>query len=146
MKRNKEAIRIARQLLRASFAEGKLDGDRARAMVDKLKEIKPRGYVQILEVYLKLLRMELEKRHAVVESAVPLDPGMQHTIQEDLAKSYGGGLTLEFRVEPTLLGGMRVQVGSDVWGRKRQGAPGTTGGRHSLTGEKAEIRKMKAES
>jgi F-type H+-transporting ATPase subunit delta len=115
MKRSKEARRTARELLRTTIANGKLDEGRAREIVEKIKATKPRGYLQILETYLKLLRLELEKRHAVVESAVALDGATEHKIREDLTRSYGGDLTFEFRVDPALLGGMRVQVGSDVW-------------------------------
>jgi F-type H+-transporting ATPase subunit delta len=32
-----------------------------------------------------------------------------------LKKKYGNDLTTEFVVDPTLLGGVRVRVGSDVW-------------------------------
>ena len=64
---------------------------------------------------MKLLRLELEKRHAVVESAIELDAGMANKVREDLMKSYGGDLSFEFRINPALLGGMRVRVGSDVW-------------------------------
>ena len=34
---------------------------------------------------------------------------------EDLRRRYGNDLTAEFKVNPELLGGMRVKVGSDVW-------------------------------
>lgn len=115
MKRNKEAIRTARQLLRSTFVDGKLDEGRAQRIVEQIKAAKPRGFLQILEGYVKLLRLELEKRHAVVESAIELDAGMANKVREDLMKSYGGDLSFEFRINPALLGGMRVRVGSDVW-------------------------------
>ena len=115
MKRNKEAIRTARQLLRSTFVDGKLDESRAQRIVEQIKAAKPRGFLQILEGYMKLLRLELEKRHAVVESAIELDAGMANKVREDLMKSYGGDLSFEFRINPALLGGMRVRVGSDVW-------------------------------
>lgn len=115
MKRSKEAMRTARQLLRSTYVDGKLDGERAKMIVGKVKEVKPRGYLQVLEAYLKLVRMELAKRHAVVESAVALDGATEGQIRGDLARTYGGDLFFEFRVDPALLGGMRIRVGSDVW-------------------------------
>jgi F-type H+-transporting ATPase subunit delta len=33
----------------------------------------------------------------------------------NLKKKYGSDLTTEFVVNPELLGGMRIRVGSDVW-------------------------------
>ena len=32
-----------------------------------------------------------------------------------LAEKYGDDLSFEFKVNPGLLGGMRVRVGNDVW-------------------------------
>jgi F-type H+-transporting ATPase subunit delta len=34
---------------------------------------------------------------------------------KNLKTKYGSDLTTEFIVDPRLLGGMRVRVGSDVW-------------------------------
>lgn len=115
MKRSKEALRTARELLRSTYVEGKLDGERARSIVEKTKALKPRGYLQILEAYVNLVRLELAKRHAIIESAVPLAAEVEKQIREDLTRSYGGDLTFEVRVDPALLGGMRIRVGSDVW-------------------------------
>ncbi len=33
----------------------------------------------------------------------------------DLRSKYGDGLTTDFRVNPNLIGGLRIRVGSDVW-------------------------------
>jgi F-type H+-transporting ATPase subunit delta len=33
----------------------------------------------------------------------------------NLKKKYGSDLTTDFVVNPQLLGGMRIRVGSDVW-------------------------------
>jgi F-type H+-transporting ATPase subunit delta len=40
---------------------------------------------------------------------------MQHGIEAGLAHRYGPGLTTAFANRPALLGGMRIQVGSDVY-------------------------------
>ena len=37
-------------------------------------EKKPRNYIQLLENYQRLLRLEVEKRRATIESAAELDP------------------------------------------------------------------------
>jgi F-type H+-transporting ATPase subunit delta len=34
---------------------------------------------------------------------------------KNLKKNYGKDVTTEFVVNPKLLGGMRVRIGSDVW-------------------------------
>jgi F-type H+-transporting ATPase subunit delta len=62
-----------------------------------------------------LLRLEVQKRHATIESASPLLEETSAQIVNNLKRKYGNDLTTEFLVDPALLGGMRVRVGSDVW-------------------------------
>ena len=115
MKINKEIRRHSRNLLRASFADGQLDQKRIEGLMQSVIAEKPRHYIQLLENYHRLLRLELEKRRATIESATALDPEIGRQIASELERKYGGGLTTEFVVNPALLGGVRVRVGSDVW-------------------------------
>lgn len=115
MKGSKDAIRTARQLLKATFVDGKLDGARARLIVRRVAAGKPRGYLGILEAYHRMVRLEMEKRHARVESAAGLDPGLKDQVARDLQAKYGEDLTTTFEENAELVGGMRVRVGSDVW-------------------------------
>ena len=62
-----------------------------------------------------LVRLEVEGRSAIVESAKALDKGTKEGIVADLKKKYGDQLTAEFATDPKLIGGIRVRVGSDVW-------------------------------
>jgi F-type H+-transporting ATPase subunit delta len=115
MKINKEVRQLGRQMLRASFTDGQLDRDKIAALVQSLVSKKPRHYIDILQNYKRLLRLEIEKRHAKIESAMPLAPQTATAVVDRLKKKYGADLTSEFGVDPTLLGGVRVRVGSDVW-------------------------------
>ena len=65
--------------------------------------------------YKRLLRLEIDKRRAKIESAKPLDEKAEDDILARLKRKYGQDLTAEFSVNPALLGGIRVRVGSDVW-------------------------------
>jgi len=115
MKLNKEIRRLSRAMLRASFTDGQLDRGRIASLVDSLIEKKPRHYIDVLKNYSRLLRLELEKRQARVESASEVDSTTSSEIVTNLKKKYGSDLTTEFVVNPELLGGMRIRVGSDVW-------------------------------
>jgi F-type H+-transporting ATPase subunit delta len=115
MKVNKEIRQISREMLRASFTDGQLDSGRIASIVDSLIARKPRNYVDILKNYRRLLRFELEKRRARIETASGVDPAVKAEIVASLKNKYGGDLTSEFLVNPQLLGGMRIRVGSDVW-------------------------------
>ena len=115
MKINKEIRRLSREMLRASFTDGQLDPGRIASLVDSLIARKPRNCVAILQNYMRLLRLELEKRRARIETASELDREAGAKVIENLKKKYGDDLTAEFVVNPELLGGLRVRVGSDVW-------------------------------
>ena len=57
----------------------------------------------------------MDKKRVTIESATELDPEAGRKIVAGLEKTYGAGLTTNFVVNPALLGGVRVRVGSDVW-------------------------------
>jgi F-type H+-transporting ATPase subunit delta len=115
MKVKKETRQLARALLRASFTDGQLDKGRISSVVQSLISKKPRNYIKVLEDYKRLLRLEVEKRHARIESATELEDSTRSKIVSNLKKKYGSDLTTEFAVNPALLGGVRIRVGSDVW-------------------------------
>ena len=115
MKINKEIRQLSRQLLRASFTDGQLDHGKIGSLVESLIAKKPRHYIDVLENYKRLLRLEIEQRSARVESASELAPEASAQIVENLKRKYGQDLTAAFVVNPELLGGMRIRVGSDVW-------------------------------
>jgi F-type H+-transporting ATPase subunit delta len=115
MKINKETRRLSKELLRASFVDGQLDTGRVSSLVKSLIEKKPRHYIQILEAYRRLLRLEVENRTATIETATELSPDSGQQIVDNLKRKYGNDLAARFVVSPELLGGMRIRVGSDVW-------------------------------
>ncbi|HJT46226.1 MAG TPA: F0F1 ATP synthase subunit delta [Chthoniobacterales bacterium] len=115
MKNNKEIRQLSRGMLRASFTDGQLDNGKISVLVQSLVTKKPRHYVDVLQHYKRLLRLEIEKRHARVESAMRLDDQTAKQIVDRLKRKYGNDLTADFEVDPALLGGLRVRVGDDVW-------------------------------
>jgi F-type H+-transporting ATPase subunit delta len=115
MKINKEIRQLSREMLRASFTDGQLDRQKIASLVDSLIRRKPRHYIEVLKNYRRLLRLEVEKRSARIETASEVDSAIRSELVADLKKKYGNDLTAEFVVDPQLLGGMRIRVGSDVW-------------------------------
>ena len=115
MKLNKEIRQVSRKMLQASFTDGQLDPGRISSLVDSLVTRKPRNYVDVLKNYKRLLRLELEKRHATIETASEVDSAVCSKIESNLKSKYGNDLSTDFHVAPELLGGMRIRVGNDVW-------------------------------
>jgi F-type H+-transporting ATPase subunit delta len=115
MKVNREIRQLSREMLRASFTDGQLDRGKVASLVQSLIDKKPRNYIATLENYKRLLRLEVAKRQARIETASELDAETKEQMIKNLKTKYGSDLTTEFVVDPRLLGGMRVRVGSDVW-------------------------------
>ena len=94
---------------------GLLDDQQARQAVQQVIARKPRGYGGILAHFHRLLKLDLERRAAKVESATPLDGAMEGALRANLSRKYGPGLNFAFAQNPALLGGLRIKVGSDVF-------------------------------
>ena len=77
MKINKEIRQLSREMLRASFTDGQLDPGRISSVVDSVTARKPRNYIDVLKNYRRLLRLEVEKRRARIETASEMDPATQ---------------------------------------------------------------------
>jgi F-type H+-transporting ATPase subunit delta len=115
MKISKLAQREARQLFRSCQAGGLLDENRVRQAVSLLVSKKPRGYVGILSRLLRLVQLDMEQHAARIESATPLPADLQADLASRINKIYGAGLDISFRQNPALIGGLRIQVGSDLY-------------------------------
>jgi F-type H+-transporting ATPase subunit delta len=115
MKISKEARKLSKQLFLESFTDGRLDESKVREIGKAIIEKKPRKYIEILKSYQRLIRVEIEKRHAVVETATDLANDVRQQLLGTLRAKYGPDLTTEFKISPDLIGGLRVKIGSDVW-------------------------------
>jgi F-type H+-transporting ATPase subunit delta len=115
MKANKKTNRVARQLFRLCFADGVLDQERARQVARRIGASKRRGALSVLSSFQRLVRLDVDRHTAVVESATPLADEMRAKIQADLSRVYGSTLDASFEENPALIAGMRIRVGSDVY-------------------------------
>jgi len=115
MKISKTVQREARQLFRSCQVSGMLDEARVRQAVALLADLKPRGYVAILTRLHRLVKLDVVRRTARVENPVATTPTQQAGIEASLAGHYGAGLEIQYVVNPALIGGLRIQVGSDLY-------------------------------
>jgi len=115
MKISKQARREAKELFRGCTVQGVLDENRVRQVVRRVVETKPRGYISILSHFARLVKLDVERRTARVESAAVLPADLQTQVQTSLASVYGRGLEVSFTQNSALIGGMRIKVGCDVF-------------------------------
>ena len=115
MKITKQARRDAKQLFRAAQINGVLDEARARLTVDEVLRVKPRGYLATLSHFQRLVKLDIDRRSAVIHSVTALDEAQQGSVKAALTRRFGAGLNFTFAQNPALIGGMRIQGGSDVY-------------------------------
>jgi len=115
MKTNQKVRGAARHLYRLCLVNGVLDNGRVRQVAQRLASSRHRGALAMLSELHRLVRLDTDRRRAVVESAAPLAQTLRETIQVDLARRYGGGIETSFTNNPSLIGGLRITVGSDLY-------------------------------
>ncbi len=121
MKISKVAAANARRLFGLCQTDGRLDEDKLRTACAEIAAKKPRDHRAMLAALHRLARLDLERRTVTVESAEPLSAADQRRISANLAARYHDRLVFNFSVDPALLGGLRVRVGSDVFDGTVQG-------------------------
>ena len=115
MKISRQARREAKGLFRNCLTKGLLDESRVQRAVQEVAESRPRGYLAVLTQFLRLVRLEIDRRAAKVESAAALVPELQSEVRNRLGRAYGPGLDVAFAENRELIGGLRIRVGSDVY-------------------------------
>ena len=115
MKTARQTGRDAKALWRLCLVHGSLDESRARLVADGLAGSRRAGTLRVLQTFLRLVKLERGRRTTRVESASPLDATVRGTLERDLARRYGPDRTATFVVDPSLIGGIRVTIGSHVY-------------------------------
>jgi len=94
---------------------GKLNEDHLKLSFSKIIADRPRDFRQILHELHRLVKVDVESRIVLVESASDLDTPQRIRIEGNLTEQYGEGLAFKYGTDAALLGGVKVRVGDDVW-------------------------------
>jgi F-type H+-transporting ATPase subunit delta len=115
MKTTKQMRRQSKELYRLCLVNGMLDEARVRQVVQTIIQSRRRGYLALLARFQRLVKLDFARHTANVESAIPLPPDVRADVEAGLKKAYGPGISTVFSDNPALIGGTRIQVGSDVY-------------------------------
>jgi len=115
MKASRTTRRAARRLFRLCRVDGRLDAERVRLVATRIAGSGRRGTLAMLGQLLRLVRLDRDGHRAIVESATLLPDDLRVDVESGLARLYGQGLDTSFEINPRLIGGMRIRVGSDVY-------------------------------
>jgi F-type H+-transporting ATPase subunit delta len=115
MKVSKIAKKGARVLFAAVHTGGRLDHAKVQALLATMVARRPAGSAEILHEFHRLVRLELESHAALVESAEALSAPEVVTVEKSLTERFGPETTFSYSVNPGLIAGIRVKIGSDVY-------------------------------
>ena len=115
MKPGKQIRREAKYLFRLCLVNGSLDEGRVRRAMQSVLSSRRRGFLALAGQFHRLVKLELLKRTADVESAAPLPPELRANVEASLTRMYGPEISTKFGVNTELIGGVRIRVGSDVY-------------------------------
>jgi F-type H+-transporting ATPase subunit delta len=121
MKTRRQTQREARQLFQLCRIDGVIDENRVRQIVQRMLDGRHAGSLAVLSLFHRLVRLDRARHSADVQSAAPLPGDIRARIEGDLARRHGPGIITSFTENPALLGGVRIQVGSDVYDGSVQG-------------------------
>ena len=97
------------------LVNGLLDETRVRRVVQGVVAADRHNCPAIMSRFVRLLKLDLSGRTATIESATPLSSDVQAAIEAGLRRRHGPGLVTAFAPRPALIGGLRIQVGCDVY-------------------------------
>src|SRR4051812_45128683 len=100
MKTTRRTRREARRLYQGCRTEGRLDEHRAGDAARTVARSTRRGRLAVLSHFHRLVSLDQARRHAVVESAVPLLAELRSRVTSVLDRAYGPGLSTSFEENP----------------------------------------------
>jgi F-type H+-transporting ATPase subunit delta len=115
MKANRRSRRLARQLFQLCLVGGKLDSGRVRQVAKRLADGSERNSLAVMSAFQRMVRLDHAKHTAVIESAEPLSDEVRRDVEAQLTRLHGADLGISVAINPALIGGMRITVGSSVY-------------------------------
>lgn len=104
---------------RAELATGLLEGHAdpvtVRLVAMAVHGVGGRGFDASLLRLIELTAARRDREIAYVTAAAPLTPAQEERLAARLAATYGRSVSLKVEVDPSLLGGVTVRVGDDLY-------------------------------
>ena len=108
-------MRLAKKLVDLSKEDGVVTEARVSEVLTGLKRIKRHNYLVILKTYLVRLRRELALQTAVVSTHTLLSNETLDEISAKYSAIYGRPIRAEVEKDNSLIAGVRVRVGDDLY-------------------------------
>ncbi len=115
MKRDKKITQLAKKLVELSKDNGVVTEAKVSEVLAGLKQAKHRHHLTVLKSFLGYLRREVALQTAVVATPGALSAAALKEIEANYTKIYGRPISAVTTQDTSLIAGVRVRVGDDVY-------------------------------
>jgi F-type H+-transporting ATPase subunit delta len=115
MKRDKKITQLAKKLVELSKDNGVVTEARVGEVLAGLKQVKHRDHLTVLKTFLSYLRREVALQTAVVSTPASLSADAIKDIEAYFTNIYGRSISAVTQQDTSLIAGVRVRVGDDVY-------------------------------
>ena len=116
MKRDKQISQLAKKLVILSKdSEGFITGSKVDQVLSGLKQVQPRRYLALLRCYLEHIRREIALQTAEVTAPSAISEDALKAIEQHYSTIYGRSIRARSITEASLIAGVRVRVGDDLY-------------------------------
>ena len=115
MKRDQKITRLAKKLVELSKDNGVVTEAKVGEVLAGLKQVQHRHHLTVLKTFLNYLRREIALQTAVVSTPAALSDEALKAIEATYSKMYGRPVTAVTKQDTSLIAGVRVRVGDDVY-------------------------------
>ena len=115
MRGDKKTKLLAKQLFKLSLVNGQVSAEQVAGVLGYIEKSAPRHPLALLKLYRQAIVTEVAKSRAIVEHAGFISDAALKLVESAMSRKYQRAVTATAQPNPTLLAGLRVRVGSDVY-------------------------------
>ncbi len=114
MKNKKQLNKIISLAIKNCFKDGKLIEKKAESMINSLKKLPTSTSIQVLSLFSKKLRIEIDKITLEIQSSSPLSNAQQNEIFKKIKKSLPVS-TVKNIINPKLIAGIKLRIFDTIY-------------------------------
>ena len=115
MKSDVKISKLAKKLLELSKDSGVVTESKVAEVLAGLQQVKHRHYLAVLKTFLNYLRREVALQTAVVSTPTRLSDDAIKAVEVQFSKLYSRPVSAVTQQDTSLIAGVRVRVGDDVY-------------------------------
>jgi len=115
MKRDKKITQLAKKLVELSRDNGVVTAAKVTEVLAGLRQVQHSQHLLVLKTFLSYVKREFALQTAIVNTPSSLSDSSLQEIEANFSKLYGRTINAVIQQDTSLIAGVRVRVGDDVY-------------------------------